>query len=158
MRDQFWADFALGSLLTCGGLGAFALIIHWMVPSPRVTTPMTIMIDQRWPPLEKTDRLQLAAATVDAGTLQPPLGAERTPMATPPAPLEQAIERKQFDADVERSEKQYHRAAKKVLRDDDDDDDDRPRNVCERHGMHKRYFHTHHGRHLSWRCVGHYRR
>jgi hypothetical protein len=151
MRDRFWTDFALGSLITCGGLGAFALIIHAFMPSPRPTTPMTAVIDQRWPPpLEKTDRLQYAAA-VEAGTLEPPLGYERP---APAQPIEQAVERKKFESDVEREEGKYHRAARKHVA--DNDDDDRPRDVCERHGMRKRVFYRHH--HQSWRCVGHYRR
>jgi hypothetical protein len=149
---QFWIDIAIGSVITCAGLGAFTIIIHWLLPTPGAApTRAAFVIDQRWPqPLPKADRLA-AADPIDAGLLQPPLGEEKAapPPGAPGGPIEQAIERKTFESDVERLERKYRRSARKLVA--ENDDDDRPRDVCARHGMHKRYLHRH--RHLSWRCA-----
>jgi hypothetical protein len=128
-------DALIGIGLVSVGIGTMVVIAMPMV-SLGPTTFERGVIDQRWlPPLRKADPLP-HVALVEPSVLDPALLGPRDGDI-----IEQVMERKLFDKDVETATKEYYREVREHRE---------RQEYCERHGMHRRYFHRRH--HLVWRC------
>ena len=133
-------DFLIGAGLISAGVAAMAVIIapmgisSWLFRGATNSEPGRI-IETRWASMEPPAKGDLKVTLLEPSLLDPaPFGPRDGD------PIEQAMERKIFDQQVETTAKEYHREAAHSA----------SREYCARHGMHRVYFHRH--RHLIWRC------
>ena len=132
-------DIFIGATLIAAGISIVGLMVHpFVLPgqiverSASAPSAARAAFDQRWPPLPAPAQPEPPPALQHADRQPLPMVAAAEPVS-PLAAL---------------------RRPARPVPSEPKADEPRARELCARHGMQRHYFHSHHGRHLSWRCVG----